>query len=153
MSEVEYIESDRMGRLSLVNQFYIAGASEYQNTVFMLIVCWIKLIFLLRNIWNHHSNAEARTNNIAESFHSKLNRLAGRPHLNIFSLICVMQTIQRETEIEIASLRNGEPARRRPLKYRKLDAKIIRLKELLSTSQITLRDYMDSISNVFRLED
>ncbi len=39
MSEVEYIESDRMGRLSLVNQFYIAGASEYQNTVFMLIVC------------------------------------------------------------------------------------------------------------------
>ncbi len=34
------------------------------------------------------------------------------------------QTIQRETEIEIASLKSGEPARRRPLKHRKLDAKI-----------------------------
>jgi hypothetical protein len=68
-------------------------------------------------------------------------------------MIGVIQTIQRETEIELAMLRNGEPGRRRPLKYRKLDEKIVRLKGHLSTGGITLEEFMNSISNVFHLEE
>jgi hypothetical protein len=53
-----------------------------------------------------------------------------------------MQIMQQENEIEIASLRNGEPARLCPLKYIKLGAKIIRLQELLLTSQKYNRTYL-----------
>ncbi len=61
---------------------------------------------------------------MAESFHSKLSKLAERAHLNTYALIAVLQVIQQETEVEIARLKNGEQPRLPPLKYRQLDSKI-----------------------------
>ena len=93
----------------------------------------------------------ARTTNAAESFHSKLNKLAGRPHLNIYEMIEVLQSIQQETEIEIARLMSGGKPIMSRLKYRELDLKIKRLKGSLDASTISLTDYMTFVSECFHI--
>jgi hypothetical protein len=80
-----------------------------------------------------------------ESFHSKLKKIAGQPHLNIFAIIDILQQIQNDNEIDIARLMAGEPAMKIKKKTRDLDAKISRLKVHLSSESISLFKYMDSI--------
>jgi hypothetical protein len=88
---------------------------------------------------------------MAESFHSKLNKIAGHSHLNISSIIDVLQQIQNDNEIDIARQKAGEPAKKIKKKTRDLDAKISRLKAHISSESISLFEYMDSISKVFHL--
>jgi hypothetical protein len=78
--------------------------------------------------------------------------MAGKSHLNIYAIIEVIQRIQEESEIEIQRLKNGFPAKLPPLKYRKLERRIINLKNMLRSGSITLLEYMKSISHVFHLE-
>lgn len=109
-------------------------------------------LFYYREKWNHFDNSSARTTNTAESFHSKLNRMAGKPHLNIFAILELLQTVQDESEIEIERLKSGQPAKLPLLKYRKLETRIVNLKNMLNSNTISLIEYMRSMSLVFHLE-
>ena len=66
-------------------------------------------------MWNHHNTEGARTNNHAEGWHTKINRVAGKPHLNIFEVIELFKREQASVEVKIAQLEAGcrAPPRKR----------------------------------------
>jgi hypothetical protein len=72
---------------------------------------------------------------MAECFHSKLIKIAGQPHLNIFAIIDVLQQIQNDNEIDIARLMAGETVKKIKKKTRDLEA-ISTLKVHLSSENV-----------------
>jgi hypothetical protein len=72
--------------------------------------------------------------------------------LNIYAVIELLQTIQSDSEIEIQRLKSGGRPVLVPLKFRRLEEKIVNLKSKLAARSITVTEYMDAISSVFHLE-
>lgn len=60
------------------------------------------------NYWNHGDNPSARTNNHAEGWHNKFNKLVKKHHPNLFELISCMKK-ENHNQIEIRSILSGHP--------------------------------------------
>ena len=66
-------------------------------------------------MWNYHNTEGARTNNHAEGWHAKINRVTGKPHPNIFEVIELFKGEQASVEVKIAQLEaggRGQPRKR-----------------------------------------
>ncbi|XP_054720562.1 cytochrome P450 4V2-like [Uloborus diversus] len=99
-------------------------------------------------MWNHFHNDNHRTNNLVESWHSKINRQAKTSHLNIFAFIQLIQKDEAANIAEMHMLSPGSmtPTSKRP-KYRKIDEEITHLKAALLNRGISLRQFMHEASH------
>ena len=52
-------------------------------------------------LWNHFIHSDHRTNNRAEGFHSKINKLITKKNANIFHLINLLKSIELESILQL----------------------------------------------------
>ncbi len=84
---------------------------------------------LPRVCWNHYNNDGPRTTNHVEGWHSKLNKLVGHPHPNIYRLLNVLKREQSHTEIRIVQLHANGISRPKKKAYRELEHRLQTLKD------------------------
>ena len=58
-------------------------------------------------MWNMYALEGPRTNNHAEGWHSKVQKLAGKAHPNIYEAVTLFQSEQATTEVSIMQLAAG----------------------------------------------
>ena len=97
-------------------------------------------------MWNHFQSEEDRTNNRLEGWHNRLNRLAGRDHPNLFQLITLLQKEEAVTEFKILQLQAGGPEMQKRAKWQRMDKRIKRLQEKFVAGQLSIADFMESVS-------
>ena len=81
-------------------------------------------------------------------FHHKWNSTLGRYHPSIWYFIRALKDEQKITEISIQAARRGDPLPKRRLKWRRLEARIVRLKEEYNNGAINVDDYWNGVTNL-----
>ena len=66
-----------------------------------------------------YSEEGPRTNNNLEGWHSKVKKIAGKNHLNIFEIVELFKKEQASTEIEIRQLMTGTRRKQAPHRSKK----------------------------------
>ena len=89
-------------------------------------------------MWNHYDNLSPRTNNSAEGFHSKLNRMINKSKTNFYEILNHLKKIQLDNELEIRRILSGGAPRSRKKCYINSDETISRLKEMFKRKIISL---------------
>ncbi|KAJ8298323.1 hypothetical protein KUTeg_024854 [Tegillarca granosa] len=103
-----------------------------------------------RQMWNHYETEGPRTTNHLEGWHHKLNNQMHRAHLNIFTIIKLLQTFQSANEIKIIQLAAGGKRRKKEKKYRDLETRLRQLKERYELDMINVMDYTDAVSHILK---
>lgn len=57
-----------------------------------------------RSIWSHYGTLRGRTNNAAEGFHSKLNKINNKTNTSFSEVLSTLKEIQISSEIELKRL-------------------------------------------------
>ena len=73
---------------------------------------WLVGNFDIR-LWNVHDSSTIRTNNHVEGWHSRLNKIVGKAHPNIFELVDTFKKEQATTEIDVTQRAVGAAPPRR----------------------------------------
>ena len=98
-------------------------------------------------MWNVYSLDGPRTNNNAEGWHSKVRKLAGKAHPNIYETITLFQSEQAEVSLmQLAA--GGLPVRRRRRKYRNHEKRLITIKEKYEAGDYTLSELLKAYSHM-----
>ena len=112
------------------------------------------MFFIFRDIWNHFDNDNGRTNNNVEGFHSKLNKRACHPHQNIYSFIELIRNLQMENEGTMKMLLTGSAtAPKSKTIYKRINKRLISLKNKFLSNAITLMSYVDDVGDLLHLEN
>ena len=97
---------------------------------------------------NVYSLDGPRTNNNAEGWHSKVRKLVGKAHPNIYETITLFQSEQAATEVSLIQLAaGGLPVRRRRRKYRNHEKRLITIKEKYEAGDYTLSELLKAYSH------
>ena len=80
-------------------------------------------------MWNVFTLDGPRTNNNAEGWHSKIRKLAGKAHPNIYEAVSLFKAEQAATEVTLLQLAGGGLPKRRRRKYRQHEQRILTIKE------------------------
>ena len=107
---------------------------------------WIEGIYLLR-MWNMYSLDGPRTSNNAEGWHSKILKLAGKAHPNIYEVVDVFKAEQTATEVSLLQLAAGGLPVRRRRKYRRHEKRLLTIKEKYEAGNYTLSELVKAFSN------
>ena len=107
---------------------------------------WINGRFPIQ-IWNHHNIEGARTNNHAEGWHAKINRVAGKPHPNIFEVIELFKREQASVEVKIAQLEAGGRAPPRKRVCIRMDQRLKEMKTRLENGECSLAEYVSAVGH------
>ncbi len=91
---------------------------------------WLNGMFPVR-MWNVYALEGPRTNNHAEGWHSKVRKLAGKAHPNIYEAVTLFQSEQAATEVSIMQLAAGGLPVRRRRKYRNYEKRLVTLVTLI----------------------
>ena len=112
----------------------------FQNT-------WLDGNFPIR-MWNVYSMEGPRTNNNTEGWHSKLRKLAGKAHPNIYEAVTLFKSEQAATEVSIMQLAaGGLSTRRRRRKYRLHEKRLATIKEMYEADDYTLSEFLKAHSH------
>ena len=89
------------------------------------------------------------TNNHAEGWHSKVQKLAGKAHLNIYEAVTLFQSEQATTEVSIMQLAaGGLPVRRRRIrKYRNYEKRLLTSREKYEAGDYSLWELVKACSH------
>ena len=108
---------------------------------------WIEGNYPLR-MWNMYSLDGPRTNNNAEGWHSKICKLAGKAHPNIYKLaVELFKAEQTATEVSLMQLAAGGLPVRRRRKYRRHEKRLLTIKEKYEANDYTLSELVKAFSN------
>ena len=69
-------------------------------------VTWLAGNYCL-SLWNVYESPGERTNNHIEGWHSKLKRVVGKSHPNVFEIVEVFKLEQAATEVSLCQLQSG----------------------------------------------
>ncbi|KAG0437465.1 hypothetical protein DMUE_3670 [Dictyocoela muelleri] len=95
-----------------------------------------------RQIWSQHGVYSGRTNNFAESIHSKLNRALNKSRPYFYEVVEKIKELQLSSSLECQRLVGGEePKPRKPI-YILQDEKIERLTNNYSSRIINLVEFL-----------
>lgn len=103
---------------------------------------WLHGAFPVR-MWNVQYLDGACTNNHAEGWHSKVRKLVGKAHPNIYEAVSLFQAEQAATEISLMQLAAGGLLVRRR-KYRNCDKRLQTIKEKYEVGEYTLSELLPS---------
>ena len=106
-----------------------------------------------RQRWNHFTNQGPRTNNNVEGWHSRINKKLNHGHPNIFQLIELLQKEQATTEATRIQLSAGGKRKLKKKKYQVIDRRLMRLKQRLVASEMTVMEYADAASHLLHLDE
>ena len=87
------------------------------------------------------------TNNNTEGWHSKLRKLAGKAHPNIYEAVTLFKSEQAATEVSIMQLAAGGLSTRRRRKYRLHDKRLATIKEKYEAGDYTLSEFLKAHSH------
>ena len=122
----------------------MAEFSEYfQNT-------WIRGCYSAAS-WNVYDLGDCRTNNHIEGWHSKLKKVVGKAHPNVFELVRIFKIEQAATSVKLAQLAAGA---RPPSQARwtiEKNKNIEELKTQFSNNTISLEQYLRGLSSLTNL--
>ena len=98
---------------------------------------------------------DERTNNAVEGFNAKWNRRVATRHPNLWCFVKFLKDQQVTTEQLAARLDRGEPGAPRRKKWRRLEARIQRLKERLTGNvgrrrRLTVEQYWNAVTYAVR---
>ena len=97
----------------------------------------------MRNIYSMEG---PRTNNNTEGWHSKLRKLAGKAHPNIYEAVILFKSEQAATEVSIMQLAAGRLSTRRR-KYRLHEKRLATIKEKYEAGDYTLSEFLKAHSH------
>ena len=106
----------------------------FQNT-------WLDGNFPIR-VWNVYSMEGARTNNNTEGWHSKLRKLAGKAHPNIYEAVTLSKSEQAATEVIIMQLAAGGLSTRRRRKYKLHEKRLATIKKKYEAGDNMLSEFL-----------
>ena len=79
-------------------------------------------------------------------FHSKINRSAGKMHLNVWQFIALIKNEELSVRCDEEMCELGEQIKRKVRKYEKLQQRITNLYHRLDTKSITASDFISSVA-------
>ena len=97
--------------------------------------------------WNYFDFDGPRTHNHVEGWHSRLKKVVGKPHPNIFELIEVIKKEEVTTRMKMQQFESGaqEPPRRR--KVRERERRIQLLFQRFNGGTISIDEYLESFKH------
>ncbi|KAL8571302.1 hypothetical protein ACOMHN_061442 [Nucella lapillus] len=119
---------------------------QLQQLLHYYINTWLNGDFPL-SMWNV-TYANVRTNNHVEGWHSKLNRLIGRSHPNMHTLVFVLRREQAQTEQTMIRARLGDAPPLRRKKYRQLEERLRRVRERYRAGHLNSNDFLAALSHM-----
>ncbi len=136
-------------RQTLMHKVNDGLRSEYQNKAesaiihpqILRFVQYFEFFWLHQvNNWNHFENDGPRNTNIAEAWHSKLNRSFGHPHPALQVFLCWLQREHYSQQKRIRQLQSGQPAKAPNATYAPLH-------EQIQTAKANLQQHLLWIQN------
>ena len=96
--------------------------------------------------WNVHDLSSCRTNNHIEGWHSKLKKVVGKAHPNVFEIVRSFKMEQAAVEVAIAQLQAGArpPARSRAAVEK--DKRIAELKRKFANNELNMDAFLTGLS-------
>ena len=85
--------------------------------------------------------------------HNVMNKKFNKDHPNIYTFIEGIKKLQQKYDVKMLHLRVGARFRLPSLKYRKIDQKIVSLKEELMRGTRTVIEYLDAVKHQVHLHD
>ncbi|KAL8608726.1 hypothetical protein ACOMHN_067425 [Nucella lapillus] len=119
---------------------------QLQQLLHYYINTWLNGDFPL-SMWNV-TDANVRTNNHVEGWHSKLNRLIGRSHPNMHARVFVLRREQAQTEQTMIRARLGDAPPLRRKKYRQLEERLRRVRERYRAGHLNSNDFLAALSHM-----
>ena len=107
---------------------------------------WINGNYPVR-LWNVHAMDGPRTNNNAEGWHSKVRKIAGKAHPNIYEAVSLFKSEQAATEVSLIQLAAGGLPVRRRRKYRNHEKRLTTIKEKYEAGDYSLSELIQAYSN------
>ncbi|CAN7949147.1 unnamed protein product, partial [Ixodes pacificus] len=95
--------------------------------------------------WNQHQNRGARTNNLKEAWHRKINNMVGKVHRNLFAFVDLLQKDEATSRVSLLQLSNGGQARKRLKKWKEKDDAIKELEDDLRDGALNLNEFLQKI--------
>ena len=105
---------------------------------------WLNGQFPCRS-WNYFDHPGPRTNNHVEGWHSRMNKVVGKPHPNIYELVDVIKREEATTRMKLQLYETGAalPPRRR--RYEEKEKRLQALFERFNAGATTLDDYLEAV--------
>ena len=100
-------------------------------------------------MWKVHSLDGPYTNNHAEGWHSKVQKLAGKVHPNIYEIVSLYKLGQAATEVILMQVAAGELPVRKRRKYRNHERRLVimTIKEKYKAGDYTLSELVMAYSH------
>ncbi len=97
-------------------------------------------------VWNVHDLGDCCTNNHIEGWHSRLKKVVGKSHPNVYEIVRTFKMEQVAVEVAIAQLQGGaRPPSQSRVTVDK-NRKISELKRRFADNAITLQDYISGLA-------
>ncbi|XP_040077772.3 uncharacterized protein LOC120849598 [Ixodes scapularis] len=92
--------------------------------------------------WNHHQNSGARTNNLKEAWHRKINNAIGKAHPNVYTFVEHIKRDEATSRVTLLQVSNGGQARKRQKKWEMKDEAIRKLEQRLSNGELNIQEFL-----------
>ena len=107
---------------------------------------WISGQYRFRQ-WNYFDFQGPRTNNNVEGWHSRLKKVVGKPHPNLYEIIDVFKREEASTKVKLQILQAGAQQAPRRRKMRQKEQRIQNLFSRLNQGTMSIDDYLEAMKH------
>ena len=97
-------------------------------------------------LWNISEIGDCRTNHNLEGWHSKLKKVVGKAHPNVFEIVRTFKLEQAAAEVSVAQLQAGAHPPPKPRAILQKNKKIAELKRRFTNNELNLEQYIKALS-------
>ena len=98
-------------------------------------------------IWNYFDFQGPCTNNNVEGWHSRLKKVVGKPHPNLYEIIDVFKREEASTKVKLQILQAGAQQAPRRRKMRQKEQRIQNLCRRLNQGTMSIDDYLEAMKH------
>ena len=97
--------------------------------------------------WNYFDYTGPRTNNNVEGWHSRLSKVVGKAHPNVYELVDVINREEATSKLKLQQYESGAvlPARRR--KVRERERRLTTLFDRFNNGELSLDDFLKAVKH------
>ena len=107
---------------------------------------WISGQYRFRQ-WNYFDFEGPRTNNNVEGWHSRLKKVVGKPHPNLYEIIHVFKREEASTKVKLQILQAGAQQAPRRRKMRQKEHRIQNLFSRLNQGTMSIDEYLEAMKH------